>query len=202
MKWTLALLALPLATLGTQQAAAAAPVRDWRRVASEPDRDRIRNWRDTWLKALAKGSPGHADAIAAAGATLQPDAALAEPSPPPNHYRCRLFKLGALTPANPDFSLSPTVACRVTTDEGQLRFSVLEGPQRPNGLLYSDRGRRLIFLGAMILSDERKSMRYGADTERNLAGVVERIGANRWRLVLPSPRWETMLEVIDMVPEG
>jgi hypothetical protein len=54
----------------------------------------------------------------------------------------------------------------------------------------------------MVLSDETKSMRYGTDSERNLAGFVERIGANRWRLVLPSPRWEAMLEVIDLVPEG
>ena len=30
-------------------------------------------------------------------------------------------------------------------------------------------------------------MRYGRDAERDMAGFVERIGDNRWRLVLPYP---------------
>lgn len=203
MKWTLGLLALlPLAACAGKHPRPTGLAATWRAVASPADRERIRVWRETWQSALAKATPAHGAEIAKAGATLEPDAALADPAPPPNGYRCRFFKVGALTPQNPDFSVSGPVACRVTNDDGQLHVSVQEGPQRPNGLLYAANDRRLVFLGAMVLSDESKSMHYGTDAERNLAGFVERIGANRWRLVLPSPRWETMIEVIDLVPEG
>ena len=30
--------------------------------------------------------------------------------------------------------------------------------------------------------------------------VVERIGDNRWRLVLPAPAYESLLDVIELVP--
>ncbi|WP_152998778.1 DUF4893 domain-containing protein, partial [Sphingopyxis sp. H115] len=31
---------------------------------------------------------------------------------------------------------------------------------------------------------------------------VERIGDNRWRLVLPAPAYESLLDVIELVPAG
>ena len=31
-----------------------------------------------------------------------------------------------------------------------------------------------------------------------MAGVVERVGDNRWRLVLPYPRFESLLDVIEL----
>jgi hypothetical protein len=31
-------------------------------------------------------------------------------------------------------------------------------------------------------------------------GVVERVGPARWRLVLPWPRWESNLDVMELVP--
>jgi hypothetical protein len=43
-------------------------------------------------------------------------------------------------------------------------------------------------------------MQYGADPERDLAGYVERIGPNRWRLILPYPRFESMIDVLELVP--
>ena len=38
--------------------------------------------------------------------------------------------------------------------------------------------------------------------EALMAGLVERIGDNRWRLVLPAPAYESMLDVIELVPAG
>jgi hypothetical protein len=43
-------------------------------------------------------------------------------------------------------------------------------------------------------------MRYGSDHDRNVAGWVERIGDGRWRVVLPYPHFESMLDVIEMTP--
>ena len=43
-------------------------------------------------------------------------------------------------------------------------------------------------------------MQYGRDPDRDLAGWVERIGDNRWRLILPYPIYESTLDVLELVP--
>ena len=43
---------------------------------------------------------------------------------------------------------------------------------------------------------------YGSDRMRDMAGLVERIGDNRWRLVLPAPAYESLVDVIELVPAG
>ena len=39
---------------------------------------------------------------------------------------------------------------------------------------------------------------YGQDTARDQVGVLERIGQNRWRLVLPWPRQDAKLELVEI----
>ena len=34
-----------------------------------------------------------------------------------------------------------------------------------------------------------------------MAGLVERIGDNRWRLVFPYPHFESTLDVLELVPK-
>jgi hypothetical protein len=58
----------------------------------------------------------------------------------------------------------------------------------------------MVFLGSLQLADERGVLRYGHDVERDLAGFVERIGPRRWRLILPFPHFESLLDVIEIVP--
>jgi hypothetical protein len=41
---------------------------------------------------------------------------------------------------------------------------------------------------------------YNADAERNQVGVMRRLGPARWRLELPWPKWESTLDLIDIVP--
>lgn len=53
----------------------------------------------------------------------------------------------------------------------------------------------------MQLGDEMRIMSYGRDRERNLAGLVERIGERRWRILFPYPHFESTLDVIELVPE-
>ena len=60
--------------------------------------------------------------------------------------------------------------------------------------------QRMVFLGTLQLGDEQRALQYGRDRERDMAGVVERIGDNRWRLVLPYPAFESTLDVIELVP--
>jgi hypothetical protein len=35
-----------------------------------------------------------------------------------------------------------------------------------------------------------------------MTGLVERIGARRWRLVLPAPHFESGLDVVELTPAG
>src|SRR5688572_13670049 len=68
----------------------------WRQIATDDDRNRLQRWRDAWREALAEAArAGHGAQIAAEGALLEPDAALAAPAPPPGDYRCRTIKLGS-----------------------------------------------------------------------------------------------------------
>jgi hypothetical protein len=59
---------------------------------------------------------------------------------------------------------------------------------------------RQVFLGTLVLGDEREARQYGQDETRDVAGYVERIAPNRWRLVLPAPAFESKLDVIELVP--
>ena len=78
----------------------------------------------------------------------------------------------------------------------------LSGSQRPVGLIFPDNLKRQIFLGTLELGDEEMALNYGSDRMRDMAGLVERIGDNRWRLVLPAPAYESLLDVIELVPAG
>ncbi|WP_243395543.1 DUF4893 domain-containing protein [Sphingomonas oleivorans] len=176
-------------------------VSGWRAVATEADRARLRNWRTAWMDALAKArNAGAGMRIVAQGALLAPDAALVDPAPPPGDYRCRVIKLGAQSAGLPDYIAYPYFACRIAGADGERSLRKLDGSQRPAGLIYPDSDRRMIFLGTMVLGDEKRGLAYGRDADRDMVGLVERVGPRRWRLVLPYPRWESTLDVIELLP--
>lgn len=194
---------LVLLALIASAAPAAKPLPlDWRAIATDKDRDRLRDWRTAWMKALAKAQPGHSAEIAAEGPLLRPDAALAAAAPPPGDYRCRVTKLGAQATGLLDYVAYPAFTCRVAREGDVLSFAKMDGSQRPVGLLFPAGGSRLVFLGTLMLSDERRAQQYGRDPERDMAGRLERIGPQRWRLVFPYPRFESMLDVVELVPAG
>lgn len=181
-----------------------APVQaNWRTIVTQADRERLRTWRDAWTQGLAKvTAPADIAKIAAAGVLLQPDAAQMEPTPPAGDYRCRVVKIGAKDVGGMNYVAAPPGACRIAREGDVLSFARLDGPQRPAGLLFPDDGGRLVFLGSMILGDETRALDYGRDPERDVAGLLERIGPRRWRMVLPFPHWESTVEVVELVPVG
>ena len=102
----------------------------------------------------------------------------------------------------PAYSVYPEFACTVA-DEGEvMSFAKTGGSQRPVGLIFPGDDRRQIFLGTMMLGDETRPMDYGRDALRDMAGAVERIGTNRWRLILPYPNFESVMDVIELVPQA
>ncbi len=174
---------------------------DWRSVASTADRKRISNWRTAWVAALrAARAAGYGDDLVARRALFDPDAALPNPYIPPGNYRCRTTKLGAKSAGLLDYVAYGWFSCRVAAEQDIFSFTKLSGSQRPVGLLFDDNDRRQVFLGTLQLGDESGIIDYGIDGERDMAGLVERIGANHWRLVLPYPAFESLLDVIEITP--
>ena len=47
--------------------------------------------------------------------------------------------------------------------------------------------------------DETTFPRYGEQRIRDQVGAFERIGANRWRLVIPWPKVDSKLEILELV---
>ena len=177
-----------------------APPGSWRATATVQDRARIRGWYAAWRDALADArAKGFGPQIASEGALLDPEASLPNPHLPPGEYRCRTVKLGA--PLGP-LAYVPYgwFTCRIAGEQGIVSLTKTSGSQRPVGLIFPDDMRRQIFLGTLMLGDETMPLDYGADKMRDMAGIVERIGERRWRLVLPRPAYESMLDVIEIVP--
>lgn len=175
---------------------------DWRDIATEHDRGRLREWRSAWVEALAKAQPSHAAEIAREGVLLEPDAAQLNASPPPGDYACRVIKVGAKSQGLLDYIAYPAFSCRIGVENGVLSFAKLTGSQRPIGLILPDTERRSVFLGTLQLGDERLALQYGRDQERDMAGAVERIGDRRWRIAFPYPHFESTLDVLELIPKG
>ena len=115
-------------------------------------------------------------------------------------YSCRVIKLGAKTSGLLDYVSYPPFVCRVRQERDIQGFAKMTGSQRQVGLIFPGDAIRQVFLGTLVLGDEREAMQYGQDKSRDVAGYVERIGPNRWRLVMPAPAFESKLDVIDLVP--
>lgn len=198
----LAALAVQAYAATPKPVATAAPP-NWRSVATLDDRTRLHGWRDAFVKGLdqAKAS-GHAADIAREGVLLAPDAALPDPAIPVGAYRCRTVKLGNQNGGEPNYAAYGTFDCRVADFGGLRTLTKLTGSQRPFGRLFAPEDRRQVFLGTIALGDETRSIIYGRDRDRNMIGALERIGPRRWRLVLPYPRFESTLDVIELVPDA
>lgn len=171
----------------------------WRRIIRADDRTRLARLWPAWSAAKAQVP---ADAWAALGPLVEPLPQVAGGPPPPGAYRCRMVKLGAQKPGLPSLFKTALMPCTVEAGEdGTLVISGGDGVQQSNGRLFPD-GDRMVFLGALTLRGDMAPFAYGRDPDRNEVGALERIGPARWRLALPWPRWQSTLDVIDIVPAG
>ena len=174
---------------------------EWRVAATGGDRARLRDWRSTFIEALAKAKAGgHAAEIAAEGALLEPDAGTVGVPIPNGDYRCRVIKLGAKQGGLLDYVAYPAFTCRIQAEKGLQGFAKMSGSQRPVGVIFPGDSMRQIFLGTLVLGDEKRAMQYGRDPDRDLSAFVEKIGPDRWRMVFPRPAFESTLDVIELIP--
>jgi hypothetical protein len=172
-------------------------------MITDDDAVRLSQWRQAWTKALAAArAAGAGDKIAAEGVLLEPDAALPLQGAARGVYRCRTIKLGARSTGSLNYVAYPWFDCQIFQAYDSLRFSKLNGSQRPIGFLLPQTDKRMVFLGTLQLGDETNTLAYGSDRERDMAGLLEQIGEARWRLVFPYPHFESLIDVIELVPNN
>ena len=176
---------------------------DWREVASAADASTLGRLDQAWRLGRAEAEDaGFAEQVEALGPLVDPNAGQAgRLQPAPGAYRCRTIKLGAKSPGGLAYVAYPMFRCTVElTPGGDLVLTKATGSQRSRGLLYPDTDRRLVFIGAQAWgADETGYPAYGQRRERDQIGVFERIGPERWRLVIPWPKQEAKLEILELV---
>jgi len=168
----------------------------WRQLATQADENRLARLDSAWQEALTDANKSFSAEIRKEGALLKPRAALPRPAPTPGSYNCRLIKLGQASPKTRAYESFKPFFCYVEVEGDLLTIVKQTGSQRPAGRLWEDETPdRLIFLGS-----EDLPLAYGDDPERDMAGVFERIGPFRWRLVIPWPQSTSKLDVFELTP--
>ena len=173
----------------------------WTEIATDADEQRLARLGLAWQEALQEAQRGFAREIEQEGALLRPRAPLPRPAPTPGSYNCRLIKLGRATARAVAFERFKPFFCYVEVEGDLLTIVKQTGSQRPAGRLWEDdRPDRLIFLGSLALGSEDQPLAYGEDPKRDMAGVLERIGPFKWRLVIPWPQSTSKLDVFELTP--
>jgi hypothetical protein len=173
----------------------------WMQIATAADELRLARVGLAWQSALADAHRSAAGEVRKEGALLEPRAALPRPAPTPGSYNCRLIKLGKTRDKGIAFERFKPFFCYVEVEDELLTIVKQTGTQRPAGRLWEDdKPDRLIFLGSLALGDEQQPLAYGEDPKRDMAGVLERIGPFRWRLVIPWPQGTSKLDVFELTP--
>jgi len=173
----------------------------WKAVATAADQDRLSRLGLAWQQALSDAKQTNAADIGREGKLLLPRSSLARPAPTPGSYNCRMIAIGKATAKSKAFESFKPFFCYVQVEDNQLTIVKQTGSQRPAGRLWEDDdANRMIFLGSLALGDEEQPLAYGDDAKRNMAGVFERIGPFRWRLVIPWPQNDAKLDVFELTP--
>ncbi|MET3836821.1 hypothetical protein ABIB58_002171 [Brevundimonas sp. UYEF29] len=175
----------------------------WRQVAKAADASLLGRLDQAWRMARAEAEDGgFARQVEALGPLADPNAAqTGRIQPGPGTYRCRTIKMGRRVEGQGlAYVEYPWFACSVElTPGGDLVLTKTTGSQRTRGLIYPDTDRRAVYVGAQAWgADEKTFPAYGDKAERDQVGVIERIGQNRWRLVLPWPKQEAKLELLEI----
>ena len=173
----------------------------WKKVATQADQDRLKRLDSAWQQALTEAGKSFGAEIKKEGTLLKPKAALDRPDPTPGSYNCRLIKLGQAEPKTKAYESFKPFFCYVEVEGDLLTIVKQTGSQRPAGRLWEDDDpTRMIFLGSLTLGNEEQPLAYGDDPKRDMAGVFERIGPFRWRLVIPWPQSSSKLDVFELTP--
>jgi hypothetical protein len=181
--------------------AAGPPPPDWHDAVSDPDHVKLRATRDAMIAGVqAARDAGFGARIDAAGRLFDIDYSQDGAALKLGRYTCRITTLGSKTAGRSAYVEEPARHCAVTAGEKLQHFNVLDGPQRLNGKIYPDTDARTVFLGTIQLADEASPLHYSRDVDRDTVGAIQRLGPARWRMVIAHPAWESIVEVMEIVP--
>lgn len=153
---------------------------------------------------LAAYGTVRAEAIAEARASGAPadlavlDAVLAAPQIPfagldmTGAWQCRTTKVGGLGA----LVVYGWFKCKVSDDGSGWLLEKTSGSQRTKGRFYGDGERRLIYLGSFFVAGETPKP-YGSGPESDQVGYTFRTGEQAWRIELPSPYYESKLDIME-----
>lgn len=153
---------------------------------------------------LAGYGPVRAEAIAEARAGGAPadlavlDAILVAPQLPfagldlTGNWQCRTTKVGGLGA----LVVYGWFKCRVSDDGSGWLLEKTSGSQRTKGRFYDDGERRLIYLGSFFVAGEAVKP-YGSGPESDQVGYAFRTDDKAWRIELPSPYYESKLDIME-----
>ena len=166
------------------------------KIMTAGDKARLASFDRVRTEAIAEANEGGAptdvatlDAVLAGG-----NLAFSEGFDLTGHWQCRTLKLGGNLP----LTVYGWFKCRVSDDGSGWKLEKLTGSQRTSGAFYTESDTRLIFIGASHYSDE-KPKRYGSDPDRDQIAYAVRPDEKRVRLEFPSPKYESKLDIIELV---
>ncbi|HYJ30509.1 MAG TPA: DUF4893 domain-containing protein [Allosphingosinicella sp.] len=141
------------------------------------------------MPGLFRQAAGSARTAAADRELLDPDLRLARPDPAPGPYRCRIVRLGPTAPApRGRRAAARSSFCFVNAADDRLSLTVETSARPLGGYLWETNQRdRLVFLGAEFAPRARSAPPYAEPGTVSTAGLFERIGEFRYRLVVRGP---------------
>lgn len=173
----------------------------WRGIASEADKGRVARLGDAWQQGLTESrGKGFRRAVSGEGALLDQGAALLRPALPPGSYRCRLVRLGTAKGRGTAFTAFKPFFCYVGAENEALTFTKQTGTDRPAGRIYAENEKQDMFLGTLVTGNEKTPLAYGERADRDMVGVVERIGPFKWRMLFPWPQTDAKMDILELIP--
>jgi Domain of unknown function (DUF4893) len=176
------------------------PADSWLSVATAADQDRLRGLDAIWASTLTDARARFARPVAQEGPLLDPAGALTRVAPPPGTYDCRIVTIGRGDARGRALQSFKPQICFVVAEEKLLVLMKATGSNLFGGRLWDDGDKRMIFLGAAVAREGQAAPAYGLDARRDRAGVLERVGDFRWRLVTPSSGRTPVLEIMELTP--
>ncbi|MBA8878596.1 DUF4893 domain-containing protein [Phyllobacterium myrsinacearum] len=184
-----------LATIGLSTVSAAHADGAITKIITAADSKRLEQYQQTKTKAVAE-----AKATGAAADVRLVDDLLNKPGLPfsqdfdmTGNWQCRTIKLGGMAPA---LIVYGWFKCKVTDDGSGWALEKISGSQRTKGRFYTESDTRLTYLGTGYVSDQ-KPVKYGAGPKTDEAGYAYRTGKNAFRIELPAPYYESLLNVME-----
>jgi len=107
-------------------------------------------------------------------------------------WQCRTIKAGGTA----ELVVYGWFRCRVTDDGSGWTLTKLTGSQRTTGRFFTDSDTRLTYLGTFAVNDD-PFPDYGKGPETDMAGYAFLTSPKSWRMELPSPYYESKLDIVE-----